>query len=250
MHSSKNRISWAARAGRWKAAAPRRLGVIAVAAAVAGSLAAAWLAFIPTLVMSAAGYVLVRRWKATRRVSARQRQRVEDVATLRALAAELRSGLAPGLALQAAARSATAARGMARRMQLAAAADALGGDPAAVLNDAAEPASPAAALGAAWAVCAQTGASLAAPVTRIAQGAAADLRIARESDAALASARSSAHLLAVLPLAGIGLGAVSGTGSLRVLMTTGVGQLCLVLGVALDLTGLAWLDRLAAGSRA
>ena len=112
------------------------------------------------------------------------------------------------------------------------------------------PASPAAAVGAAWAVCQQTGARLAAPVARIAQGAAADLRIARETDAALAGARSSAHLLAALPIAGVVLGAISGTKSVHVLLSTSVGQLCLLLGVSLDLAGLAWLDRLAAAGSA
>jgi tight adherence protein B len=162
----------------------------------------------------------------------------------------LRSGLAPGLALQAAGRSAGAARGIAQRMLAAAAADALGGNPAEVFKGDAEPGSAAAAVGAAWAVCQQTGARLAAPVARIAQGAAADLRIARETDAALAGARSSAHLLAALPIAGVVLGAISGTNSVHVLLSTSVGQLCLLLGVALDLAGLAWLDRLAAAGHA
>ena len=102
-----------------------------------------------------------------------------------------------------------------------------------------------AALAAAWSVCQRSGSSLAAPVGRLAEGAAAELRVEREADAALASARSSARLLAVLPLAGAVLGQLSGSGSLRVLLTTGVGQACLVVGVALDLAGLAWLERLA-----
>lgn len=228
---------------RWGAGSVRR---VAIAAASGVVLIAAWFALIPTLTISAAGYVLLRRWRAHRRVSAQQRQRGEDVDTLRALAAELRSGLAPALALQAAGSSASAPRGIAARMLAAAAADAIGGDPAAVLSADAEPGSPAAALGAGWAVCRQTGARLAAPVARIAQGAAADLRIAREADATLAGARASAHLLAGLPIAGLGLGALSGAGSLHVLLATAVGQLCLLVGIALDLAGLAWLDRLAA----
>ena len=239
--------SWQSRVDRWK---PRPAGRLRIATAAGGAIVAAWYAFLPALVISVATYVLLRRWRRRRQVSADQRQRARDVATLRALAAELRSGLAPGLALQAAGRSAGAARGIARRMLAAAAADALGGDPAEVFKADAEPGSPAAAVGAAWAVCQQTGARLAAPVARIAQGAAADLRIARETDAALAGARSSAHLLAALPIAGVVLGAISGTNSVHVLLSTSVGQLCLLLGIALDLAGLAWLDRLAAAGSA
>ena len=135
-------------------------------------------------------------------------------------------------------------------MLAAAASESLGGDPARMLMDAAEPGSATAALAAAWTVSRRTGARLAAPVGRIAAGAAADLRIRREANAALAGARSSAHLLAILPVAGIGLGAVSGTGSIRVLLTTPIGQVCLAAGVALDLAGLLWLDRLAAAGSA
>ncbi len=247
VHSAKTPVTpwhwWRSRTERWGAGQAR---TVAIAAVSGVALIAAWFAFIPALTLSASGYILLRRWRAHRRVSARQRQRGEDVVTLRALAAELRSGLAPALALQAAGSSAAAPRGIAARMLAAAAADAIGGDPAAVLSDAAEAGSPAAALGAGWAVCRQTGARLAAPVSRIAQGAAADLRIARETAAAMAGARSSAHLLAGLPIAGLGLGAISGTGSIHVLLATSVGQLCLLVGVTLDVAGLAWLDRLAA----
>jgi tight adherence protein B len=130
-------------------------------------------------------------------------------------------------------------------MLAASAADALGADAFAALAADAEPGSAAAALGAAWGVSRRSGASLAGPANRIADAAAAQLRIARETDAALASARSSARLLAALPFAGIALGTLSGTGSLRILFTTGVGQLSLLVGVGLDLAGLAWLDRLA-----
>jgi tight adherence protein B len=127
----------------------------------------------------------------------------------------------------------------------AAAADASGGDAALALRGESAPGTAAGALAAAWAVCQRSGTSLAAPVKRIADGAAADLRVERETDAALASARASARLLAVLPFAGVLLGQLSGTGSVEVLLSTGLGQACLVGGMILDLAGLAWLDRLA-----
>lgn len=221
-----------------------------VVGAAAGFAILAVLSFVPTLVAAGAGYELMQRWRASRRVSALARQRVDDVNALLALAAELRSGLAPGEALRTVGAASSTGSVIGGRMLAAAAAESLGGDPARMLMDAAEPGSATAALAAAWTVSRRTGARLAAPVARIAGGALADLRVRREAEAALAGARSSAQLLAILPVAGIGLGVVSGTGSVHVLLATGIGQACLAVGVALDLAGLRWLDRLAADGSA
>jgi tight adherence protein B len=240
--------TWRAWAGRLRRA--RGVPAAAGVALVAALATAAAFALVPAAVAAFSSVVVVRRFRAARRAREARRQRGEDVTALRALAAELRGGLPPASALRVAAKSPAPARGIRRRMLAAAAADSLGGDPAEVLARDAVPGSPAASLAAAWSVCRRTGTRLSAPVSRIANGAAADLRVAREADAALASARSSARLLAVLPFAGAGLGALSGAGTIRVLMSTGIGQLCLVLGVALDLAGLAWLDRLAGSAGA
>ena len=215
------------------------------AGAVATGVLAALTGPVPAVVAALTGYVLVRRARAARRRREARALRVQDLAALRALAAELLGGQPPAAALRMAAGSPGAAGGLRRRMLDAAAGDALGADPAEVLRADAAAGTSAAALAAAWSVCQRSGSSLAAPVGRLAEGAAAELRVEREADAALASARSSARLLAVLPLAGAVLGQLSGSGSLRVLLTTGVGQACLVVGVALDLAGLAWLERLA-----
>src|SRR6185437_10252268 len=134
------------------------------------------------------------------------------------------------------------------RMLAAAQAEASGGDGLQALRDGAVPGSSQAALAAAWSVCQRSGSSLAVPVKRIADGAAAQLRIEREAEAALASARASARLLAVLPFAGVALAQLSGAGAAQVLLTTGLGQACLAIGTGLDLAGLAWLDRLTAAA--
>ncbi len=212
-----------------------------------GVIKASGLPWVPIAILGGAARVLGRRHRKARLARAAAAARAVDVRTLRALAAELRSGLAPAAALRVAASNSGQPRtgGVQARMLEAAAAEALGGEPAAVLSAGAAAGSPAAALGMALYICRRTGARLAAPVSRIADGAAADLRIERETEAALAAARSSARLLAALPAAGVVLGALSGTGALRVLLLTGLGQLCLLGGVALDLVGLAWLDRLA-----
>jgi tight adherence protein B len=52
-------------------------------------------------------------------------------------------------------------------------------------------------------------------------------------------------LLALLPVAGLGLGGLLGAGPVTVLLTTPVGVACLVLGVLLDLLGLWWTARIA-----
>jgi tight adherence protein B len=60
-----------------------------------------------------------------------------------------------------------------------------------------------------------------------------------------AGARVSAALLAVMPLAGVGLGALVGVDPWRVLLHTPAGAIALALAVALQLAGLAWAARLA-----
>jgi tight adherence protein B len=200
---------------------------------------------VPGVVAALTGFALSRRVAAARRRRMARAARVADLSALRAFAAELASGLPPADALRMAVGPDESQDGLRRRMLSAAAADRAGGEAAEALRGDAPPGSPAAALAAAWSVCQLSGTSLAGPVKRLAEGAAADLRLEREADAALASARASARLLAVLPLAGVLLGQLSGTGSVRVLLTTGVGQACLVVGTVLDLAGLAWLDRLA-----
>jgi tight adherence protein B len=61
-----------------------------------------------------------------------------------------------------------------------------------------------------------------------------------------AGARVSAGLLAAMPVAGVGLGAVVGVDAWEVLLRTPAGALALFLAVALQLGGLAWAARLAA----
>jgi tight adherence protein B len=233
---------------RWRRVAhPRWLRVAGASLLVGVLLMLGPIAVVPSVVTLVTGLVWLRRRAAARLRRDRQLQDRDEVQALRALAAELRSGLPPPDALRAAG-SGGSSRGLRRRMLAAAVADRLGGDPAQALGEGAEPGSAAGGVAAAWAVCQVTGASLAAPVTRIADAAAAGLLLAREADAALASARSSARLLAILPVAGVGIGALSGTGSVRVLVATAPGQACLVVGTALELAGLAWLDRLAAAA--
>jgi tight adherence protein B len=134
------------------------------------------------------------------------------------LAADLRAGVAPASALD------TARRGLA------------GTDPA--VRRARR------RLDAACEVSERLGAPLADLLDRVE----ADLRAterARTSVAAQTSgARASTLLLALLPLAGVGLGYTMGADPLRILLHTPVGAACLVAALGLQCAGLSWTARL------
>jgi len=69
---------------------------------------------------------------------------------------------------------------------------------------------------------------------------AADQRTSRAVRTALAGPRSSALLLAGLPVLGMIMGSAMGTAPQRVLLHTGAGRLALAAGIVLELAGLAW----------
>lgn len=99
-------------------------------------------------------------------------------------------------------------------------------------------------LGAALMVCERTG----APTVGVLQSLAEALRdlhdaaLARRS--AFAGPRSTARILLVLPLAGLGLGILLGGDPLRLLVTTPMGNLMALLGGILTAVGWWWMRRL------
>jgi tight adherence protein B len=105
-----------------------------------------------------------------------------------------------------------------------------------------------AAVAAVWTVSAESGAPAAAVLDRVEQDLRTRERQRREVAAQLAGARSTAVLLAVLPLLGIGLGAAMGARPLHVLFGTGRGQVALLVGAGLDALGLLWTARIVAGA--
>ena len=78
---------------------------------------------------------------------------------------------------------------------------------------------------------------------------AADLSVQREHDAAVAAAlagpRSSAAVLAALPVLGVLLGIAMDADPLGLLLATPAGQLLCLVGVGFDVLGLLWTRRLA-----
>ena len=185
-----------------------------------------------------------RRWSA-----AQGRERAAAVEAVAVLAAELRAGRDPGAALAAAA--GVAEGPVAEALGAGSRALRLGADPAPVLREAAATSAAGPALrglAACLAVCSGSGASLAHAVDDVAQALRdeAEQRLAVETE--LAGPRATAALLAGLPVAGTALAAALGARPLHVLLHTPVGGVCLVLGVVLDLAGLAWTERLVGGA--
>lgn len=104
------------------------------------------------------------------------------------------------------------------------------------------------AVAAVWTVSERSGAPAAAVLDRVEQDLRSGVRHRQEVSAQLAGARSTAVLLAVLPLLGIGLGMAMGARPLHVLLGTGQGQVALLVGTGLDALGLLWTARIVAAA--
>ncbi|MFJ5775055.1 type II secretion system F family protein [Streptomyces sp. NPDC093094] len=201
-------------------------------------------------VAGAAGLPLLRRVRLAREARrARERRGDSVIALCGVLAGEVRAGRQPGEALLRAAQE-SGGLGEARSAVLAAAR--FGGDvPQALAVAARRPgAEGLLGLAACWRVAVDQGAGLAAGLDRL-EGA---LRVQRDQRAdlraQLAGARSTALMLAGLPVLGLLLGAALGTDPLRVLLHTGAGLVCLLAGGLLEGVGLWWALRIVRGAEA
>ncbi|MFC4469027.1 type II secretion system F family protein [Streptomyces xiangluensis] len=211
---------------------------------VAGVVVALLGASVVPLVVGALGVPLVRR--ARRAGQARRtRERWADavIALCGTLAGEVRAGRQPGEALLRAARD-SGGLGDAQAVVLAAAR--FGGDVPAALTDAARRPGAEGLLGlaACWRVAVDRGAGLAAGLDRLEAALRAERDQRAELRAQLAGARSTAVLLAGLPLLGLLLGTALGADPLHVVLHTGAGLGCLLVGGALEGAGLWWALRI------
>jgi tight adherence protein B len=213
---------------------------LAAAAVVVAGAAGALLSTPVVAALAAAGAGAgVRAWRG--RVRARDaREQVQALAeALGVLAAELRAGRSLPDA------TGTAVSSCPHPGAAAALGPALG--PGSVAADLPEEARD--ALGrvvTAARVSARTGCSLAAVVTAAEDDLRAGLRTRAELGAALSGPRASAAVLAGLPVLGLLMGSGIGADPWRVLTTTPVGTVLLVVGVGLEAAGIAWSGRLAA----
>jgi tight adherence protein B len=161
------------------------------------------------------------------------------------LAAELRAGRSPSVALRSAA--SVAAGATAAALGEAAGSSTLGAAaPEALVRHASASAVPEllGGLAVCWEVCQGAGSSLAVAVDRLEGALRADQACREEVDEELEGARATAVLLAGLPVLGLGLGSGLGGAPVHVLLRTPVGWVCLCVGVTLELVGLWWTGRI------
>ena len=198
-------------------------------------------------------WLLVRRWLRRRdaeREAARWRAGVIELCSV--LCAELRTGRPPNSVLVEAVGECAWPAGRTGRGAVAAvlAAARFGGDvPEALRRAARIPGAEGLGwIAACWQVAMDSGAGLAGGIERTAAALRAAERQREELKAQLAGVRSTAALLAVLPVLGVVLGTVMGADPLGVLLHTPAGLGCLFLGAALEGAGLAWTARIVRGA--
>lgn len=211
------------------------------------------------LVAGAVAVPVIRRW-LRRRAGAREAEKAAAAvaALCGAVVGELRAGREPGQALLFALReglaedspSAAASGGRLGEAEAAVLAAArFGGDVPAALRQAA--AGPGLAglsgMAACWRVAVDGGAGLATGLERLEAALREDRRRREELRAQLAGAWSTVVVLALLPVAGLGLGAALGADPLRVLLHTPGGLVCLAAGAFLEAAGLFWACRIVRG---
>lgn len=103
-------------------------------------------------------------------------------------------------------------------------------------------------LAAAWALADRHGVTLAELLDAVRADQESRVRLSGQISAQLAGPRSTAAVLAVLPVLGILLGQGIGAGPWRVLTATTPGQLLLVVGTVLTCAGVLWTGRITTGA--
>ncbi|MFG2824141.1 type II secretion system F family protein [Kitasatospora sp. NPDC048365] len=210
----------------------------------------------PVPVLGAALAVLpLHRFVRGRRRAAEARRRAAAVIDLCAgLAAELRSGATPEQALHTVTSRAgpSLGRTLGREPAARLAAGRYGGDvPAALRLVAERPGGRgAAALAACWQVSAESGSGLAVGLEQVAEALRAERALTEEIYGELAGPRTTAAVLAALPVIGMCLGAALGAGPVHILLHTPAGLLCLTGGVLFEAAGLVWTARIVRAAEA
>jgi tight adherence protein B len=213
---------------------------------------APWLAVVPLLAWSPAGWLVPTAvsvaasgvawllWlrRRERRFADLTSRRVLD--TCEQLASELASGQPPGAALARAADDWPTLAPVAEAFRV-------GADvPATLRTLAVRPgAGDLRLLAAAWHVAHRTGQGLADAVDRVARELVDARATRRVVDGELASARATARLVAVLPLAALAMGSGVGGDPVGFLLGTPPGWACLAGGLGFGLAGLWWIESLA-----
>lgn len=229
-----------------RAPARRRLRVMPLAAAVVVAMAV----LLPVSVVAAASIVGVTLWMRRRRHVGVARRAAESAAlqgALDVLVGELRVGAHPVAAFGVAADEADGV--VAASLRAVGARARLGADVAAGLYGAARRSS----LPTHWerlAACWQLAQEHGLAIATLMQTAQRDIverdRFSARVDAGMTGARTTAAVLAGLPLLGVGLGELIGAQPLGFLLSGGAGGWLLIIGVTLACAGLLWSDRITA----
>jgi tight adherence protein B len=225
--------------------ARRRFPVLPCAAAV-GALAIV----LPVSVVAACSIVGVTLWIRRRRRAGLRRRAAESEAlqgALDVLVGELRVGAHPVAAFGIAASEVDGA--VAASFRAVAARAGLGADVVAGLRSVARSSS----LSTHWerlAVCWQLAQDHGLAIAILMQAAQRDIversRFTAKVAAGMTGARTTAAVLAGLPVLGVGLGQLIGAHPVTFLLSGGMGGWLLVIGVALACCGLLWSDRITA----
>ncbi|ORM26840.1 hypothetical protein [Williamsia sp. 1135] len=220
-----------------------------------------------TLVLVGAGAALAAAMAAAmtqvllvsrRRERAGAAEMARLLAALEVMVSELRVGAHPAHACRQAAQDCggPADAGTAEMLQMMAGRAALGGDVAAGIEQAeghySESSSGSGATGfhawqriaVAWRTAEQYGLPMAELLTSVRADLLARHRFKTRTAAALAGAKATALVLALLPILGILLGQAMGAAPVAVLLGGGIGGVLLVVGVGLVCAGLLWSRRI------
>jgi Flp pilus assembly protein TadB len=233
---------WAARLGRWAR-------VEALCLPAGALLAVATQSVLPLLAGAVAVPLTGRALRRRAERAAAERGAAAVGALCGVLAGDLRAGRPPHAALG----DTIEAAGWPDAPELAGAARLLlsaarfGGDVPEALRAAArlsEGMRGLAAVAACWQVAVDGGAGLAAALDRVAAALRAEADQRDDLRAQLAGPRSTAGLLALLPLFGVVLGAGLGAQPARILLHTATGLVCLLAGGLLEWAGLVWTARI------
>ncbi|RLU85939.1 hypothetical protein CTZ27_26515 [Streptomyces griseocarneus] len=185
---------------------------------------------------------LVRRWLAGRHArQERERREAAVIELCGAVAGELRAGRQPAEALLGA-----PAGELGRDWAVVPAAARFGGDvPEALRTVGRLPGAEGLhGVAACWKVAVDGGAGLAAGLERVAAALSVERDQREDLEAQLAGTKSTAVMLAVLPLLALLMGSALGAQPLRVLLHTPMGLGCMTLGGLLESAGLAWTGRI------
>lgn len=192
---------------------------------------------IPAVIVTGTVLLLIRRGSRRRRAMDNRRAVAHACSVL---ATQLRIGQVPIVALRSVAEDCPILR------PAVATAD-LGGDVTARwFEQAGEPGCAGLAdLARAWRLAERTGAEMAATLDDVAEALAQDQDLGLTIDSEAAGPRASGRMMALFPLAGIGLGYFIGGDPVDFLLTDPYGWICLSLGAFLACAGVLWMERVA-----